>query len=221
MKIAIAVILATELVASLCLQAQGTLYVSNLGQTPIGNTAIGSDSWVAQDFFTGTNSDGYVLNSVQLLMDASSGNPDGFTISIYSYDNTSMSPGSKLGSLTGLDPSVGGIFTYTAPGITLLPGLYLVVVTADTPVAQGAYNWSSGPGAGQGGDIRGDDGWDIGHLYYTSPDGLNWNYSREQYFQMAIYATPIPEPSTLSLLFLGSGILIYFRKHVRFAAGKR
>ena len=99
------------------ISAQGTLYVSNLGQGPTGSTAIGSDSWIAQVFVIGTNSGGYALNSIQLLMNPASGNPTDFSVSIYS----SLSPIYDLGSLSGSGPAAGGIFTYTASGITLSP----------------------------------------------------------------------------------------------------
>jgi len=200
-------ILAGELFAVPPAPAQGTLSVSNLGQTPVGKAAIGNNSWIAQEFFTGTNSGGYTLNSIQLLMDASSGSPSGFAVSIYSclVDN---SPGSSLGNLVGsLNPTSGGLFSYTNSGITLSSGHYFVVVTAATPVAQGAYNWSSGPGV----DTYGGNRWTIGYLYYTSTDGLKWNYFRDQYFQMAIYSTALPEPSASWLLLLGSGVLAYTR----------
>ena len=205
---AVIAILAGELFAVPPAPAQGTLSVSNLGQTPVGKAAIGNNSWIAQEFFTGTNSGGYTLNSIQLLMDASSGSPSGFAVSIYSGLFTGP-PESSLGNLVGsLNPTAGGLFSYTNSGITLSPGSsYFVVVTAATPVAQGAYFWSAGPM----GDTFGDDRWTIGHLYFTSTDGLNWSHFRDQYFQMAIYSTALPEPSASWLLLLGSGVLAYTR----------
>src|SRR5664280_720145 len=102
----IATVLAADLFASSFVQAQGTLYVSNLGQTPTGSAAIGSDAWVAQTVFTGTNPGGYMLNSVHLLMNAASGTPSGFAVSIYSktgdpyrFNIPGDSPQSSLGSL--------------------------------------------------------------------------------------------------------------------------
>ena len=90
-------------------QAQGTLYFSSLGQTPTGSAAIGSDSWIAQGFGTGTNTGGYILNSVQLLMDGASGGPNGFAISIYTKSGNS--PQNNLGNLVGfLCYSGGAVF---------------------------------------------------------------------------------------------------------------
>jgi len=194
-------------------QAQGTLEVSNLGQTPTGSAAIGSDSWIAQTFVTGNNSGGYTLDSVQLLMDAASGSPGGFDVSIYSKTgdpHSFTSPGdtvhSSLGSLSGLDPSAGGLFTYTASGITLSPStFYFVVVTAATPISQGAYNWSAANSFTQ-------NSWTIEDLYLSSSNGSSWSATlRQDVFQMAVYTTATPEPATLTLAGLGVACLIFRR----------
>jgi hypothetical protein len=190
--------------------AQATLYVSNLGQAETGSMAVGSDSRIAQRIITGTDSSGYILNSVQLLMDAASGSPSGFNVSIYS--SLSGNPNSNLGNLVGSDPSAGGIFTYTASGITLSPGAgYFVVATAETPVAQGAYDWSKGNQYADGSNL-----WEIYPEYFTSPDGSSWTgHGRQNAFQMAIYATAIPEPATLALAALGLAALSFRRRRLR------
>lgn len=187
--------------------AQGTLYVSNLGQTQTGSASIGSDSWLAQSFITGTNSAGYYLNSAQLLMGPASGSAGGFVVSLYSP--LGNDPGSSLGSLGGSDPTAGGLFAYTTSGIMLSPSaLYYVVVTAATPTAIGAYNW----GATFGPSSRSGDGWIIPGNYSGSSDGSSWQSSRQYTFQMAIYATPVPEPSTFALLLVGFGVLAWRRR---------
>src|SRR5438046_149607 len=90
--------------------AQGTIFLSNLGQAPVGNGAVGIDSWLAQPFGTGTNATGYVLNSVQLLMNPGVGSPSGFTAAIYSSPGNDP-PVTLLGSLAGSDPAAGGVFS--------------------------------------------------------------------------------------------------------------
>ncbi len=188
-------------------EAQDTLYVSNLGQTPTGSASIGSDAWIAQRLITGTDSNGYNLDSIQLLMDASSGSPIGFNVSIYNFSGGN--PQNNLGSLTGLDPSVGGVFTYTASGITLSPStFYFVVVTAATPIAQGAFVWSATRGFTQGSDM-----WAIDDGYLSSTDGSSWAFHiRQNVFQLAIDATPIPEPATYALAGLGLAALSFWRR---------
>jgi len=187
-------------------EIQGALYLSNLGLTPSGNEAVASDSWLAQSFRTGTNAAGYVLNSFQLLLDQASGSPSGFTVSVYS----DLTLGTSLGSLSGsTDPSSGGVVTYTASDITLLPSTsYSIVVTATTSIAQGYYNWSTTSLGG----TAGVDGWLMtGRL--SSTNGSDWNLeSRVNPFQMAIYATAIPEPAMLALAALGLTTLSFWRR---------
>ncbi|HEX5399086.1 MAG TPA: choice-of-anchor R domain-containing protein [Verrucomicrobiae bacterium] len=201
------------LVSMICLllpvagRAQSMLYVSNLLQTAVGSEPVGSDSWLAGYFETGTNAGGYILNSVQLLMNAGSGTPSGFTVSVYS--STNIGPGSRLGDLGGSDPLAGGLFTYTNSGIAMTPSTYYsVVVNAATPVAQGAYSWSAVFGSSN----RSNDGWIIGAGYYSSADGSSWQFSRDKTFQMAIYATAIPEPDVLGLLGLGGLAFVWHRR---------
>jgi hypothetical protein len=177
-------------------QAQGTLYVSNLGLTPNTSASIGNDAWIAQSIITGIDSSGYILNSVQLLMDEGSGSPSGFNVSIYSFSGSD--PQNNLGSLTGSDPMAGGLFTYATSGIMLSPStVYFVVLTAATPVSQGAYDWSA---LAEGGSALGINQWIINDSYYSSANGSSWTgHNRYDTFQLAIYATAVPEPATLSL----------------------
>jgi hypothetical protein len=52
------IVFAVALLAPQIAQAQGTIYMSNLGQTSAGTDAVGSNSWMAVYFITGTNADG-------------------------------------------------------------------------------------------------------------------------------------------------------------------
>jgi len=139
------IVFAVGLFAPRIATAQGTVtYLSNLGQASAGSLAVGSDSWLAASFITGTNASGYSLNSIQLAMTDASGNPSGFTAMLYSAIGvTGVFPGSSLGTLNGsLNPVSGGIFTYTpASNPTLLPSTgYFIVLTAGTAIANGAYS---------------------------------------------------------------------------------
>jgi len=204
----IAIVLAAELFAPPFIQAQGTLEVSNLGQTPTGSASIGRDAWVAQRIITGTDSSGYILNSIHLQMDAASGSPSGFNVSIYSINNSNFEPGNNLGSLSGSDPSAGGIFTYNASNIELSPStIYYIVLTGATSVAQGAYNWDASSFA------EGNNQWQIDDLSLSSPDGSSWTLdARGEAFQLAVYATEVPEPATLALAGLGLACLNFWRR---------
>jgi hypothetical protein len=183
--------------------AQGTTYISNLGQTTIGSGHVASDSWLAQQFITGTNSTGYVLDSVQLLMGAGSGSPSGFTASIYSSPGNGA-PGSSLGSLSGSDPAAGGLLSYTASGLILSGSTYyFIVLTATTPMAQGAYEWSAADSFGRIITAPGDP-WTIPDNYFSSANGSSWTFNpRQNIFQFAINGTSVPEPGVSALLAFG------------------
>jgi hypothetical protein len=200
-------------------KAQGTIYLSNLGQASAGSDAVGSDSWLATGFETGNTTSSYSLNSVQLAMTDASGNPNDFTVMIYSaIQNGDFSPISSLGTLSGsLNPSSGGIFTYTPASTLILSSstVYFIVLTAGTSVANGAYNWSNtgtfpisyNPSGGWQAPVG------LTHIdNYQSNDGSSWSVSSALFPQFAITATPIPEPSPALLFLLGSGVLIYARR---------
>jgi hypothetical protein len=206
-KIIFITIIMTKLFAPSFVQAQGAIFVSNLEQTPTGSAAIGNDAWTAQAFFIlATDPNSYTLNSIQLLMNPMSGNPNGFTVSI--YNTSGGAPQNDLGILSGPDPLTAGIYTYTSPGITLSAGVhYFVVVTAATPIAQDSYNWSAAMGVTQNGNLN------INDIYYSSSDGSSWTgHDRQDVFQMAIYATEAPEPATLALAGLGLACLRFRRR---------
>jgi hypothetical protein len=178
--------------------AQGT-FVSNIGATSVGNVAVGSDSWLAQSFLTGTNVGGYSINSVQVLMGTAGGNPNGFAISIFSASSSPLQlPQNNLGNLLGPAPLTSGVYSYSASSLNLSPStVYYVVATAASQVALGTYNWSAthDPALQNG-------GWSVGS-YGVSLDGQSWTPTRVNALQFAINATAIPEPSSLALLGLG------------------
>ncbi|HEY3932288.1 MAG TPA: choice-of-anchor R domain-containing protein [Verrucomicrobiae bacterium] len=195
-------------------QAQGTItYLSSLSPTSTGNAAVSSDSWLAAGFGTGNNPDGYTLDSIQLAMTDTSGNPSDFTAMIYNEANNpaAILPGSSLGTLSGSDnPSTSGIFTYTDDSnIILSPSTeYFIVLTAGTMVANGAYEWEESaypPSINMWGVDNG--------VLHSSNNGSSWSFTPYSGIaQFAITATPIPEPSPSLLILLGSGILFYVRR---------
>jgi hypothetical protein len=152
--------------------------------------------------------------SIQLGFFSGSGNPNDYTAMIYSaISNIGTEPGSSLGSLNGsADPTTDGIYTYTS-NLMLSPNTpYFIVFTAGTTVAEG--NWQAGvnvynPSGGWGVTQRGSIG------FYQSSDGSSWSsiLGGGIYPEFAINATPIPEPSIIFLIFIGSGVLFYVRKH--------
>jgi hypothetical protein len=205
-----------SLVAPQITQGQGTTYVSNLGAPSTGTLPVGTDSWLAADFITGTNAGGYLLNYVQLAIADASGNPSGFTamLSRQSSNPTATLPGPSLGSLSGsLSPVTADTYLYTpALNMTLLPSTpYFIVLTAATPLANGAYEWnitstiSGGYNNYHWGNQNG--------VWFDSSDGSHWGAHGGIQPQFALNATPVPEPAVLGLLVLGGSSFLWPRRN--------
>jgi hypothetical protein len=205
--------IAVVLLSSQFVQAQGTMtYLSNVDQASVGSLSVGSDSWVAAMFRTGTNPSGYLLDSIQLALADATGNPSGFTAMLYSSTGgvAGPVPNYNLDTLSGsLNPVTGGIFTYTPTStLTLSPNTrYFIVLTSGTTIATGAYEWnymdanSYNPG----------DGWSVGGVLISS----GGRTLLPDYPQFSIDATPIPEPGVLALSGLGGLLILWHRRKSR------
>jgi hypothetical protein len=204
------IVLAIELLTSGFVQAQGTIYMSNLGQPSSGVATVGNNSWAAVNFLTGNNAGGYSLNSVQLAMIGATGSPNGFTVMIYHEANNpaAILPGSSLDTLSGpSNPSTDGTYTYTASSLTLVPSTYyFIVLTSGTAISNGAYELNEGASYATSSDGGG------GGLIFSSSDGSNWRGKPFTYAQFGITAAAVPEPSSAFLFLLGSGVLMYVRR---------
>ena len=214
--------LALGMLSPQIIQAQGTTYLSNLEQSSTGSQPVGSDSWLAVAFVPGTNAGGYVINSIQLTMSNASGNPSGFQVMLYRAGGGGGEPGALLGTLNGsLNPVTAGIYTYTPTATLTLPirGIYDIVLTAGTAVADGAYQWS---GVGMN-PFQGRDDWNTlgaaGGFLTSSSNGslLSWihNPLGSPFPQFAIDATAVPEPGVLSLFVLGGFLLVRHRRKAK------
>jgi len=209
--IMVSVILLTQQVT----QAQGTTYLSNLGQPSAGSLAVGSDSWIASGFITGNNAGGYWLNSIQFGMADATGSPSGLTVMLYaqSSDPSGVLPGSSLGTLNGsANPSTTGIYTYT-PSLSLMLSpdtIYFIELTAGTTVANGAYQWNYADT--QSYNPIGN--WGGGGTALGSGNGSFWYQFGPPFYypQFAITADPIPEPGVLSLFILGGLCFLWRRR---------
>lgn len=175
---------------------------------------MGSDLWRAGVFSTGTNTAGYVLNSVQLALAAASGSPAGFSVSIYTnFSPSFISPKGWLGSLSGnSNPATAGLYTYTAAStITLVQNtFYHIVIMAGTPITTGAYGWTFGitPQSGI-------EGWSMGGAgNRSSNNGLSWSSSGSN-LKFAVNASVVPEPSMMALFGLGGLLFATHRSRQR------
>jgi len=188
-------------------RAQGTLYLSNLGQGAFG-VGTGNGGWLAQGIETGTDSGGYVLNSVDLGMTTATGTPGGIEVAIYSALNGV--PYQNLGTLNGsVNPSSAGVYEYDSSGIMLAPSTeYFVVAMDATTVSGGYYNWLANA---EGASVTSLNDWSIQGNYGSGNSGSTWAGIRAYGLQTAIYATPVPEPSLWILGAIGTGILVCVR----------
>ena len=195
----IPITLAIGLLLPQVVPAQSTLYLSTLGQASGVNTVVGSDSWRAVGFVSGTNQAGYQLDSVQLLMGPATAGASGFRAMLYTA--TGVMPGNNLGSLIGSDPFSTGLYGFAASNIALTPSTqYFVVLTAETSLADGTYAWSIQSGFHN----NASDGWRLSGDYLASTGGSDWAGYRPNPFQFAISASPIPEPAAAAVI--GSGL---------------
>lgn len=174
-------------------QAQGTIYISNQGESGAGY-AIGN---YYQSFQTGTATGGYDLNAITLLMGDWLGNASGFTVAL--YNDAGGQPGVSLGTLSGSNnPMNAGQYNYTASGLVFAPASTYWVgtsMTATQPLGGYAWQFTSSQ------NYASNDGWSIS----TSVGGSS--LGNGDMLQFGVTATGIPEPTALSLGMLGAVVL--------------
>lgn len=207
--------LALSVLSAPTARAQGTTtYLSNLGQAGAGSLAVGTNSWVAIAFYTGTNASHYEINSIQLAMADATGAPSNIKvmISLPAAGTYFPYPSSRfLGTLSGsLDPTTSGSYTYTpTTTITLLGGYpYFIVLTADTLVANGAYELSYA----NANFYQASGGWSFGGMWTDATGKGAWIAINSTFPLFAVSATTVPEPSGVGLLALGGSCCLYFRR---------
>jgi PEP-CTERM motif len=188
--------------AILTLPAEAVTYLSNTGVPNEGGYGIGT-SWLAQSFQTGTNSGGYSLNSITLVMGGTIGSPTGFALAVYS--NSGGNPNAILEVLAGNnDPQVyDGLYSYISPNLLLQPtSTYWLVTSAIT----GYYVWSSTHLQ----NYASTDGWYIDTIGYSwavyDPARRTWAANPASTYgtmKFVLDATPVPEPGSGALVALG------------------
>ncbi|HVU26591.1 MAG TPA: choice-of-anchor R domain-containing protein [Verrucomicrobiae bacterium] len=210
------VIMLVALLALISAQAQGVIYLSNLDEPANGSVAVTVSPGIFAPFTTGANPEGYLLDSVQLLMDDSESSV-GFSIGIFGISSDPVpTPGAELGALNGSsNPSTAGIYIYTTSGITLLPDT-VYFIGART---RGTFYWSLANSA----SYTSNDNWDYPLLiegfpsygFYYDGDGVT---PIPYPLQFAISATPIPEPQIYALLGLSLAYIGFrrFRRSIVF-----
>src|ERR1035437_1491971 len=178
------------------LKAQGTIYLSNLGETGAGYSVGGG--W--QSFQTGISSNGYNLNSVTLVMGNWLGNASNFLVSIRADDAGQL--GTSLATLNGnSDPETAGEYNYTASNLILNPDtVYWILVNCDSfspnPFfPSGGYAWQG----------------TLSPNYFFAGDWVanrvGNSFGSVSVFQFAVNATAVTEPASLALFVFGFACL--------------
>jgi hypothetical protein len=189
-------------------EAQGTVFVSNLGSTNLVFVGLGPNYWMAQPFETGPTSSVYILNSVQLTM-LVTGPSSGTNLQVSLYSNNGGIPGSSLAPLIGSDPTSSGLCTYTASGVTLAPSAtYWILVSSGLTQFGGFPVFLAG--ATQTTNYVSSGGWGLSAPMYST-DLLTWQAASYDAAQIAIRAT-VPEPSPCVLIGLGLVWLLFLRR---------
>ncbi|HEY3763393.1 MAG TPA: choice-of-anchor R domain-containing protein [Verrucomicrobiae bacterium] len=158
------------------LRAQETTFFSNLADTTSVSYQVASFEWFAEQFSTGNNPAGYILDTVGMDL-GGGGYGGGFQVSIYT-DNGG-NPGTLVQVLNGPDdPEATGVTNYTGSNLTLAPSTSYWVVATDSN--DGGYLWD------MGNDYPTTvDGWSRGNSLSSSGAGQPWVYNG-YYPQMSI-----------------------------------
>lgn len=187
-------------------KAQGVVYLSNLNAALGGTMGVASNLEVAEQFWTGANAGGYALDSVQISIYGSYGNPGGFTVALYTEGRSG--PTDKIGLLSGnADPFGAGTYTYTADGTVLLPNTYYwIVCAAATSIPMNYFGWS----VASDNSYTASDHWGLGGGAYFDGNSSQWvslSFRGEvDELQLSISATPVPEPAVGWLGLVAGGI---------------
>ena len=153
--------------------------VGNLGETLASTTigvgdVAGAEFKRGNSFTTGSNSNGYTLQSVTAKFGAKSGSPAAIRVEIYSQSGSN--PGSSVATLSGSDPDTAGDYTYTCSGsgcdLSASTTYYLVMSAPGSPT-DATYSWSSTQSDGQT-NAPSNAGWSIGDGLVSDIGGV-WN----------------------------------------------
>jgi hypothetical protein len=180
------------------IRAQDAVFLSNIAQAVPGDTTpVGVASAPTQQFITGVNPGGYLLTSIQLLFAPPVGEPSGFILSL--LGDSGDRPGGTIATLVGSSVPVDGLFTYTVGSpITLEPDTaYWVKGSAFVNNFGNDFEWAGAETS----DATSSDGWSIGS-----------DFGDTGFPTLAIDATPVPEPSTISFLLAGGLAAYLFRR---------
>lgn len=194
-------ILGLGLLSGSSLAAQ-TVVASNLSNAQNGGTITrNANAFLAASFTTGSNVNGYTLDSVTLLFSSVSGTINDFAVQIRNNDTVSYSggvPGTVVATLSGATaPPSNSTGTWNGANLSL---------AADTKYW---VSWGFTSGNGYANipmttDASSTGTWNLGDYYGTSSNGgTTWYSSQPNVYipLLSLSASAVPEPSTWAAVF--------------------
>lgn len=205
--------LITAAFAAWATAANADLLVGNLDQPTRAISALNSNFWAAQSFVTG-DGDELRLTSIDALLSASALAEAGTEYVAELHQSGPGAIGALLTTLSFAD-GVGA----TPQAVSLLPDAP-VTLAADTTYwlvlgeRHGSLDteflgWSYAHGNGQSGAGT------LGAFGYSSDGGASWNastFDTPNPYQMAVYVSAVPEPSSVAMSIAGLALLLAIRR---------
>jgi len=195
-----------------------SLYLSNLSETTDGSEQINSNFRMAQSFYSGDFSDGYVLESVSLSMSEGSESDKPLNLYLYTANSSTGDIDSQLYVFTSTDPydHTAGIKLWDAPDEATIARntKYWLVMESEADTA--SYYWDYTNSL----TTVSEQNWSIPSTStYATDSGSGWDYNDGRPQKFSVNATTVPEPSVAMLVGLGTlaGLMLQGRR----GAGKR
>ena len=202
-------LLATTSVLATAPLAQAAVTVSNLGIQDAGTAGWGvyTTQFIGMSFTVGSDYGSWDLDSVTIKAYSASGSPTSspFIVELHADDGSGRPAVTSLATLTGVDPSTLGEYSFvpTAP-FTLGAGLTYWLTAESLGSGPTGYGWvMTEPQSGA--ESTALTGWSIGNNIAASGDqGASWAAHNLNPTKFAVNATGVvPEPGSLGLLALG------------------
>ena len=156
-------------------------FVGNLAEAPHDtNWTIGgaSNTKATNAFTTGNQSLGYTLTGVTLSFAARTSNPGNISVALHAADtsNSSNPAATAAATLSGANPGVAGLYTYTcSTGCSLSASAkYFIVMSVPTGYANGSYNLRNTRSNDESPYPSGS-GWNIGNAARTKVGANAWS----------------------------------------------
>ena len=161
--------------------------VSNLSETSTqGSPSTSGGAWIANEFTTGSNTNGYTVSEVTVPISTGGGGSN-VTLRIFSKASGTANPNSSLVTLTNTGQTAGNYtFSCSGTGCDLSADTsYFLVLSSTTGYS---YTWATTASNNEAGSV----GWSIGNAYAASTNsGSTWTaHATSHSTKFSIMATP-------------------------------